>query len=489
MNTIRKKIWLLTSLVIIIMACLWILQSHYNRETQHQYNTILQRYLGLIEVSGSSQEVITALNFFLAEPSIDNRNRLLSSQERLTQAKEDVSLLMNQGNETTFINYVNLIDSLIDTSDQLRIFHSIHMTDEAEKKFSEANSIANYISEMTLTLIDHELKTYEEFYRGIIQQSKELNQFGIWLLLLITFVSLVVTFLFSRSITRPVEQLTVAANELAKGNFNQEIHVKTNDEIAFLAKTFDRMRKNINNLINEIKEKAHLEHELQKSKLLIKDIQFQSLQNQINPHFLFNTLNTLSKKAYLEGSEETADLLVNVAGLLRYTLKRADKAVTLEEEVTVLKHYINIQKARFPDRLHTIFDIDEKLLAIPIPALTLQPIIENAVIHGVEPKEEGGTICFRIFELESDVFIEIEDDGPGMSIDRIESILKGETSQNLGHSTGIGLSNVVQRLRLFFGYDDVINIESKEGIGTKVVIKIKDHIIQEHNEKSLSVSS
>lgn len=473
MNTIQKKIWVMTSIVIVIMACLWVLQSHYNRQTQLQYNTILQRYLGMIEVTASSQDMITALNLFLAEPNDANKYRIGRSQERLIQAKQDVSSYINHVNGTTFINYLNLIDSLIDTSEQLRIFHSIQMTDEAEKKFSEATSIANYISEMTLTLIDFELKTYEEFYKGIINQSKELNQFGIWLLLLITFVSLTATYWFSQSITRPVQQLTEAANELSKGNFEQEINVDTKDEIAFLAKTFNRMRLNIKNLIQEIKEKAHLEHELQKSKLLLKEIQFQSLQNQINPHFLFNTLNALSKKAYLEGSEETGDLLVNVAGLLRYNLKRIDRAVTLQEEVSVLKQYIDIQKARFPDRLHVHFDIDESLLSVPIPALTLQPIIENAVIHAVEPREEGGIIHFRIKEEKEMVRIEISDDGPGIPREKIEQILKGELQSREGHSTGLGFSNVVQRLKLFYGYDDVIEIESKEGHGTKVVIKIK----------------
>ena len=109
---------------------------------------------------------------------------------------------------------------------------------------------------------------------------------------------------FSLSITRPIHQLTRAANELSQGRFNQRIEVQSNDEIAFLAQTFDEMRININDLIVEIQQKALLEHELQQSKLLLKESQFRSLQNQINPHFLFNTLNTLSKKAYLDGAEE-----------------------------------------------------------------------------------------------------------------------------------------------------------------------------------------
>jgi sensor histidine kinase YesM len=270
-----------------------------------------------------------------------------------------------------------------------------------------------------------------------------------------------------------VLKLTQAANELSKGRFDLQIKVETNDEISFLAKTFDRMRININNLILEIKNKAQLEHELQESKILLQESQFRSLQSQINPHFLFNTLNTLSKKAYLEGSEETSDLLVSVAGLLRYNLKRIDRAVTLQEEVIVLQQYMDIQKARFTERLKLQMEIDEACLNLRIPALTLQPIIENAVIHAIEPQEDGGTIWFRITDADEWVTIEIEDDGAGMPEHKMKQILEEEeVSPNDGHSTGIGFSNVVKRLRLFYGNEDVIDIVSSMGNGTKVILKI-----------------
>src|SRR5690606_32361593 len=175
-----------------------------------------------------------------------------------------------------------------------------------------------------------------------------------------------------------------------------EIKVDYNDEISFLALTFDRMRININNLIIEIQEKAQLERELQQNKLLLQESQLLGLQSQINPHFLFNTLNILSKKAYLEGAEETSDLLVSVAGLLRYNLKRLDRQVTLYEVLIVLKQYIEIQQARFTDRLNVHMEVDESCLNVKIPGLTLQPIIENAVIHAIEPEEDGGHIWFRV---------------------------------------------------------------------------------------------
>ncbi|SHS68421.1 signal transduction histidine kinase, LytS [Mycobacteroides abscessus subsp. abscessus] len=473
MNSIQKKILTLTTVVLVIMSVIWVALTYYNHKTQNQYNEILQRYLSLNEVTSASQQLITDLNNYMLKPTSENLDLLERSKEELIEAKVDVDTLRNPENHFTLSNYINLIDSLQETTDRFLLYYSEKDTEASTKEFTEAMNISNYISEMTLTLLDTELKTHDKFYRSIIERSGEVIKLGMWLLLLITFVLIFITYWFSLGITRPVLKLTQAANELSNGKFDVEIKVETNDEIAFLARTFDRMRNNINNLISEIKNKAQLERELQENKILLQESQFRSLQSQINPHFLFNTLNTLSKKAYLEGSEETSDLLVSVAGLLRYNLKQIDRSVTLYEEVAVLKQYMDIQKARFTERLKLILEVDEDCLFVRIPALTLQPIIENAVIHAIEPREEGGTIWFRVKDGEDMITIEIEDDGKGMDQEKIQQILEENTMETEGHSTGIGFSNVVKRLRLFYGYDHVIDIFSDKGNGTKVALYIR----------------
>ncbi|WP_040949842.1 sensor histidine kinase [Gorillibacterium massiliense] len=472
MNSIQKKIWTLAAVVLFIMAAIWITLTYYNQKTQNQYNDILQRYLRMNEVTSASQATVAALHNYLQEPNPLNLDQLNRGKEQLRKARVDVLDLKNSENDFALTSYMNLIDSLVETTDRILMFQSEKETEDSAKAFSEAQNIQKYISDMTLTLLDTELKTYDRFYRGIIEQSAALKKLGVWLLLLITTLLLLFTYWFSLSITRPVQKLTQAAKELSRGRFDLQIEVTSNDEISFLAKMFDRMRININNLISEIQQKAQLENELQQSKLLLQESQLRSLQSQINPHFLFNTLDTLSKKAYLEGSEETSDLLASVAGLLRYNLKRLNRSVTLYEEVKVLKQYMEIQKTRFTDRLHFIPDIDESCLYVQIPGLTLQPIVENAVIHAVEPSENGGTIWFRIVDDDDRVIVELADDGPGMSEEKIKIILEERPIEIEGHSTGIGFSNVVKRLRLFYGTHDIIEIHSGAGLGTKVVMKI-----------------
>lgn len=472
MMTIQKKIWILVSVVLLIMGIIWLALTHYNQKTQEQSNDILQRYLRMNEVTTASQQLITNLNNYLLDPTSDHKQQIEKSIVVIEAVQQDVAELRNVENAFSVTNYIHLIDSLIETTNRSVMFSEEQEIEGSTNEFNEANRISMYISEMTLTILDRELKTSNRFYRGIIKQSEELEKLGIWLLLLITVVLLLATYWFSLSITRPIHQLTKAASALSQGRFNQQIEVQSNDEIAFLAQTFDEMRININDLIVEIQQKAQLEHELQQSKLLLKESQFRSLQNQINPHFLFNTLNTLSKKAYLDGAEETSDLIVSVAGLLRYNLKRIDRSVTLFEEVVVLNQYMEIQKARFTDRLQFKSDIDKSCLDVKIPGLTLQPIIENAVIHAIEPEQDGGSIWFRIKNDDPWVIIEIEDSGQGMSREKMEQLLKGNIVPIEGHSTGIGFQNVVKRLHLFYGIEDLVTIDSREGRGTKVVIQI-----------------
>ncbi|MDO3408355.1 histidine kinase [Saccharibacillus sp. CPCC 101409] len=471
---IQRKIWTLTALVMFIMVAIWMMLTYYNQKTQDQYNDILQRYLRMNEVTVSSQQAVTSLNNYLLTPTEGNLSGLHRNQDKLREARQAVGALRNGQNDFALTSYMNLIDSLIETTDRSVMFRSERETEDSEQAFSEATRISRYISEMTLTLLDMELNTYQRFYRSIIEQSEELKKLGIWILLAITFGLLLFTYWFSLSITRPVEQLTKAAQELAKGRFDRQIKVSSTDEIAFLATTFEHMRINLNELILEMREKARLESELQQSRLLLKESQLRSLQSQINPHFLFNILDTLSKKAFLEGAEETSDLLVSVAGLLRYNLKRLDRSVTLHDEVRVIRQYMEIQTARFTDRLRLNLDIDDSCLSVSIPGLTLQPIVENAVIHGIEPNEDGGTIDIRIADGGDEVMIEVADNGPGMSRQKIRRILEegdGEGEAE-GHSTGIGFGNVVRRLRLFYGIEDVIEIDSGEGRGVRVLLKI-----------------
>ncbi|TFE01554.1 sensor histidine kinase [Jeotgalibacillus salarius] len=484
MKHLQKKIWLLAIVVLIIMVIIWISLTYYNQKMQDQYNQILERYLIINELNMVSQEMVTSLNAYLLDPSDANFRTIERRKNRVGQLYDQVTAFRNTDNESELTNYTNLTASLIEMTERSVNFQISDETDTAKAALNEAIHIADYVSEMRLSVIDKELRTYDIFYREMIERSEKLTELGVWLLVTIILMLLFFTYWFSLRITKPLEKLTESAKRLSKGQFDREIEADSKDETAILAKTFEQMRININNLFIETTQKAKLEAELQESKYLLKESQLLSLQSQINPHFLFNTLNTLSKKAYLEGSEETSDLLVSIADLMRYNLRHMDKPTALHEELYVLNQYIQIQKARYTDRLTFVTEIDEACLDVQIPGLTLQPIVENAIIHAVEPSEDGGTIMFRIKNALNHVVIEVEDDGPGMTEEKIDALMSAR-AVNSEKGTGIGFKNVVQRLKLFNSSDHVVDIQSISGKGTKISL----FILKERSEMGYDQSS
>lgn len=471
MTSIHHKILLLCGIVLCAMALIWVLLVYYNLQTQEQYNGILQRYLRMNEASEQSRRTVSALNEYLLDPDDAKRRNLDEAMEGLRQARSGMAGLLNEENGFLLSNFMHLMDSLDDTVRRAAMFSALDSEEEAAVFFGQATRYSGYISEMTLALIGNELSAYDAFYRGIMEQSREIRKLGFLVLGLVLMALLAFAWWFSRGITRPIQKLTAAARELSRGRFDRPIEIETNDEIAFLARTFDRMRMNINDLFHEIRQKARLESELAESKLMLRESQLRSLQSQINPHFLFNTLDTLAKKAFLEGAEETSDLIASVASLLRYNLRRLDRAVTLKEEADMVVQYIGIQQTRFTDRLRFQMDVDPACLNVRLPGLTLQPIVENAVIHAVEPREEGGTIRFLATRGEDGVRVVLEDDGPGIPPDTIARLLaETETPRIKSRSTGIGFSNVVRRLRLYYGRTDVVRVETPDAGGTRVTL-------------------
>jgi len=218
-------------------------------------------------------------------------------------------------------------------------------------------------------------------------------------------------------------------------------------------------------LVEEIRLRTELEEAL-------KFMELKALQSQVNPHFLFNTLTTMAGVALLEGAEETSSLLKALSRLLRYSLRRIGQSVTLSEELASVNDYLSIQRARFGERIAVTMEITEDVLDAQIPVFTLQPLVENAIIHGLESREEG-LLTVKCRQEETTVVIEVSDNGAGISHKRLAEIResRGENSGR-GHTTGIGIDNVHKRLQHFFGMSCNLHIESELNKGTQVSLRI-----------------
>lgn len=213
------------------------------------------------------------------------------------------------------------------------------------------------------------------------------------------------------------------------------------------------------------KVQAELEREYKASQL-------KALQSQINPHFLFNVLNSISSLAIVENAPKTQDVIYDLSNMLRYTLKKANKVITLEEEFDYINSYLNLQKIRFSDRLSYEIYMDKQFKNIKIPFMVLQTFVENSVIHGLERKEEGGYVKIFIEDAGEYIIINIEDNGTGIPREQLSLMQKELEINSDDNLDKIGINNANKRMAYYYGEEYKIDITSKIRVGTSVKITV-----------------
>ena len=477
MIRIRTKMFLYFSVFVVLLngVAFFIFESSKHIVSEYDYS--FKRLLLLNEISQLTNGMVEQLSAYLAEKDeryLEEYNR--QSQVLRERQKQLNVFIEHEENVVLLRNYKNMLNSFLEEG-ALAIYHfqvgNIQLYSTHFHKFTKSSS---FIQETTLSLLDDELTAYQRFYDQIEERNRYFRYMGISLFSATLVLSALLALWFSGGMTKPLERLSRAALEIASGKLDgNDVQVTTNDELKLLTETFNNMRRNICDLVEETKKKAELDK-------LVKELELRSLQNQINPHFLFNTLNTVAKMAYFEDARQTSRLIEAVAAILRYNLGDLNRIVTLADEIKSVKEYFYIQRTRFFDRVKIVTELDETVFHIPLPALTLQPLIENAFIHGIESREEGALLILRVFKKDREVMIEVCDNGRGMkreTKERILAFVRGNGDQEdsqvetvHGHSTGIGVRNVIRRLQLFYDKLDVVEIESEVEQGTTIRLKL-----------------
>ena len=201
----------------------------------------------------------------------------------------------------------------------------------------------------------------------------------------------------------------------------------------------------------------------------LKELELKTLQSQVNPHFLFNALNTIARCAMFENADSTEDITYNLTKLLRYSLRKINIHASLRDEIDHVKNYLSIQRKRFGARIRFRINVAPEALGFRLPAMTLQPLVENSVIHGLEPKRKGGTIVINGRIIEQKLLIEVIDSGLGIPENKLTEILEYDNKETgQVQSTCIGLANVRKRLFHYFNNQLQMRIESKEHYWTKI---------------------
>ena len=282
----------------------------------------------------------------------------------------------------------------------------------------------------------------------------------IWLVvsleLLVMLLAIFVCYLAARRIVRPIHDLQDNLEDFGRDGLLETSGVAEGDEFAELESTYNEMLSRIADLTQK-----NVEEKLEQRKL-----QLDALQAQINPHFLYNTLDTIVWIAKIKKQQEIADLAMALAGFFRISLHKGDKLIRVREELDFVKGFVLIEQTRFPDKFELVIDVEEELLDLMIFKVMIQPFVENAIKHGIAPKAGSGRITIRGRREENDIVFKIIDDGVGMEA-------SGTSQQGeLEGLHGYGIHNVDERIRLAYGEPYGVQIESVPGEGTTVTVRV-----------------
>ncbi len=271
------------------------------------------------------------------------------------------------------------------------------------------------------------------------------------------FIFVFFSFFMSSRITQPIKELEASMEAVQEGNFDIQLDIDGEYEVVQLTKSYNVMIRKIRNLMDQIliEQEAKRKSELS------------SLQAQINPHFLYNTLDSIVWMAEHEKHEDVILMTSSLASLFRISISKGQMIIPVKKEIDHAKHYLTIQKMRYKDKFTFKFEIDETIYDYEVLKLILQPIIENSIYHGIRHMVDEGEITIRGYLKEDHLYFEVEDDGLGMSEEVIQNVLYEEANEQ-----GVGLNNVHERIRLMYGKQYGLEIESEIEEGTKIIFKL-----------------
>lgn len=304
-----------------------------------------------------------------------------------------------------------------------------------------------------------------------------------WMLLGIGVVTaLYGSYLVYRSITNPLSQLAQAMKQFQLGNWDVKIHKRRNDEIGSLYESFNRMAEEHHVLIRDKYE--------QRLKLLRAELKL--LHSQINPHFLYNTLESIYSSALEHEAHRTAEMILHLSRFFRYSLGKGRETFTLADTVRHIDHYLRIQQLRFSDKFIVATDIDPETEGYPILKLLLQPVVENAVVHGLERLKQGGVLRIGSYADGERIYIEVRDNGPGIAEERLREIrahlatvteeeIAGGRFVDVAEARYFSLGNVKSRMLLHYGPGSELAVDSEPGQGTRVRLGFPKSVERQEN--------
>lgn len=300
---------------------------------------------------------------------------------------------------------------------------------------------------------------------GIVSNAKHISQIGMLFIILVLLFAMALVYVISLLTTNRLLRLSRQFNRLALGDLKVVSQVDGNDEIGQLSRQFNHMVSSINGLMEQVVETSE-----QNNRLAIaqKEIKLKMMASQINPHFLFNALESIRMKAHIKGEAEIANIVRLLGKLIRKNLEIGSGKTTIKAEMEMVRSYLQIQKFRYEDRLDFELTIKEGIEKEKIPPLIIQPLVENAIVHGLENQEDGVRVEVSLYEDNDLIHFTVRDNGAGIHPERLKEVVASITGSDEQEKSRIGLRNVHQRLTLSYGEKHGLIISSESSKGTTV---------------------
>lgn len=472
-----SSIFILVNLVVFAVTVILILGIN---SMSSEIDMVYQGNLRLNELSDALNAVQDSMTDYLNSKTSDSLEEFYRNEQAYSQIVQEMN------DEITGVSFQRMERSIRHMSEEY--LELVGQTIEAKRgrnvekyrvRYENATQMYEYINTYIYSLNNEQFRSNSENYNRLSGSFRNFETLSVIALTIVVVISVAIVIKLTGEIISPLKKLTVTANEVAGGNFDTELlPVQSEDEIGVVTGAFNQMLVSIRQYLERLRQSMEIQRSLMEKELLmeahLKDAQLKYLQAQINPHFLFNTLNAGAQLAMMEGADRTYDYVQNVAEFFRYNVKKSNDTVTIREELELIDHYIYILNVRFSGDIHYEKEIDEELLDINMPSMILQPIVENCVNHGIREMNGEGRIWLKVYRGgENTVGISIRDNGIGMYQETIDRIWNGtyqKEKQNSG-SNGIAIGNVIARLRLFTQNENVMTIRSSgKNQGTEVIL-------------------
>lgn len=476
---IRNKIACFTGGVLLIVFTSCIIVAWTSRFSMVDFSNILKDNSQNGDLVRAMEKEVEAFENCVNNPDDEKRRILEESMDAAEAAVRRLSLDYGSLGKELYAKTWSIINSYEVYKERRDEILSMSADDpEYISGLYEVYDMQSYLLNYTRTLMIESAEAGSVTYREKYAWTVRVPAIAIGVIAVLLLVVIWLARMMNRSIIYPVMELAEASRKIASNEFYiEDIEVKNKDEIGELVGAFNKMKYATGRYIQTQEEKRIAldrlhEKEVERLEMQrrLESAQMELLKSQINPHFLFNTLNVIGGMANLEEAEITEKMIKALSDLFRYNLKNDQPVVTLTRELKVVRDYMYLQHMRFGARISYEIDCNVDTEKVFVPTFTFQPLVENAIIHGLSPKIEGGKIKIRVRERKSTLFISVYDNGRGMPEETLCKVRK-ELTESIDQSAGIGISNVSGRIHAMYP-GSRFQIYSKEKKGTVVQISI-----------------